>query len=542
MKLKSQVARAPVYLWLVSLIPILHLYNANFGLVRDNEVAQTAIGMLAATTLGYLLAKPLTPNPHKRAFYLSLASLAFSTSGHLYSLFVMPQSLFIWTIASACAATAIAIACARFIPQQNYAHLTTPFNLIATALLALQIISLLAASLAAQRFADANSPGNQTWQEQASSEKALDSPQRPDIYYIIPDGYPSDARLLYEIDYDNSQFTNALQERGFVIAPHAQSNYAYTVLSLPSILNMQFFNENPTQFSDRDYLQLSTANNAVARRLKQLGYTYVQLLSGYLYISPNADIVLDYTPAGPIDIAVANGSLPTQDLVEHDLTKGAAPKNLHIRQPFAQLFLDSTALRIVRSQLEKLSPQASSTPYKRKTAERFLATIDSINAIVKMPEATFTIMHLLEPYSNVTFNANGDIIPNNTKPSRDQYIAELPFVNSQFLRLIDTIINGSQHQPIIIFQADHGSGASLKRFGNGEDGGVAYDAYASYYLPDAQTLDLPSPFTLVNSFPLLLNHLFGLDLALQDDRLIHVDDRHAPFEQQVDVTEAFLHK
>ncbi len=541
MKPLSHLWRLPVYLWITGVYPILHLYAENFGLVRDNEVAQTIAAMLIGTTLVYLMTRPLARNPHKRAFYLAIASLTFSTSGHLYSMFVMPNSLLVWDIASAIVVVAISIAAARFIPQRSYKHFTTPFNLIAGTLLTMQIITLVAAWASAQHYADANSANSQAWEVRPSAQKVMDSPDFPDIYYIIPDGYPSDARLQSEIGYDNSEFTTALQERGFVIAPHAQSNYPLTVLSLASILNMKYFSENPTQFSDLDYLQLSTANNAVARRLKLLGYSYAQLLSGYMYISPNADIVLDYTPAGPIDISIANGELPTQDLADHDLTKGAAPKNLHIRQPFVQLYLDSTVLRIVRSQLDKLSTQASSTPYKRKSAERFLATIDSIDTIVKMPEATFTIMHLLEPYSSVTFNANGDIIPLNNLPNRDQFIAELPFVNSQFLRLIDTILSESQNKPIIIFQADHGSGAAIKRFRDGDDDGIAFDTYASYYLPDSHAVDIPSPFTLVNSFPLLLNHIFGMELALQEDRLFHVEHGRAYFEQ-VDVTADFLQK
>ena len=538
MKQLSQLARSPFYLWIVGVYPILHLYVTNFGLVDSQQVVPTIAAMLIATTAAFLAANHFTRDRHKNAFFLAIASLYFSTSGHLYSLFVMPSSLLVWNIVSAIVVIAIAFACLRLIPRRAYARFTSTFNLVAVALLMMQLFSLLSVHLDAQGYADVNSVYNQAWQEKPAVEKVMDSPERPDIYYIIPDAYPSDARLLSEIDYDNSDFTQALQERGFVIAPHARSNYTFTVLSLPSILNMRYFEDNPSQFSNLDYLQLSTANNEVAHRLQQLGYTHVQLLSGFLYISPNADIVRDYSPAGTVDLSAADSSLPAQDLAEHDQEKGAAPKNLHIRQQFAPLYLYTTALRIVRSQLEDLFPQASTTPYKRKTAERFLATIDSIDRIVAMPEATFTIMHLLEPYSYVTFNENGDIITNNTSPTQDEYLAELPFVNSQFLRLIDKILEGSQNPPVIIFQADHGCHCLRSFSGRADDNTILYDAYASYYLPRSEEFTLPSSFTLVNSFPWVLNHVFGIDLELQENRIFHVEEGYVLFGQREITAEA----
>ena len=82
------------------------------------------------------------------------------------------------------------------------------------------------------------------------SPKAYDSETLPDIYYIIPAGYPSDAWLRDEMGFDNSEFTNALEKRGFVIADHAQSNYAFTVFSLASTLNYRYFKDNPTPLGD----------------------------------------------------------------------------------------------------------------------------------------------------------------------------------------------------------------------------------------------------------------------------------------------------
>ena len=81
------------------------------------------------------------------------------------------------------------------------------------------------------------------------------------------------------------------------MARHAQSNYGVTLHSLATILNMTYFNSNPSPFSDLDYLRMSIADSVVARHFKQLGYTYINLLSGYLFPSPIADINRDFTLA-----------------------------------------------------------------------------------------------------------------------------------------------------------------------------------------------------------------------------------------------------
>ena len=60
----------------------------------------------------------------------------------------------------------------------------------------------------------------------------------PDIYYIIFDGYPNEHTLKELFDYDNSSFLNFLKKRGFYVASKSHSNYALTVPSISSSLNM----------------------------------------------------------------------------------------------------------------------------------------------------------------------------------------------------------------------------------------------------------------------------------------------------------------
>jgi hypothetical protein len=68
----------------------------------------------------------------------------------------------------------------------------------------------------------------------------LNPPEKPDIYYIILDGYARADVLSNLYGYDNSDFIKPLEQRGFNMASQSRSNYPRTLLSLASSLNMKY--------------------------------------------------------------------------------------------------------------------------------------------------------------------------------------------------------------------------------------------------------------------------------------------------------------
>ena len=340
------------------------------------------------------------------------------------------------------------------------------------------------------------------------------------LLHHVPDGYPSDSWLKSTENYDNSDFTKALEDRGFIVVGHAQSNYANTNMSLPSILNMQYYQSNPSLYSDRDYLRLEAANSKVAGLLTEQGYTYIQLLSGSFIPSLMADIIRDFTPQGTIDIKV---DIPT---ISEALFAGALPLVADLaliersyKRSFFEAYMDTTLLRLARSRLGQLLPGAQNVPYHTSAPERFFETIDEVVKISAMPEATFTIIHLLKPHWPVVLNEGGEPIPWIHRPTPEEFFAELRFVNSRFLYLIDSILARSKNPPIIIFQADHGS---ILGHGPGAGRLTLFDIYAAYFLPPPLSADFPKPYTTVNTFRLILNSVFGSEYELQTDKLFDI--------------------
>ena len=74
------------------------------------------------------------------------------------------------------------------------------------------------------------------------------------------------------MNYDNSEFSKALEDRGFTVVGHAQANYGATLLSLASIFNMQYYSSNPSTIGDLEYLRSSISNSEIARELQRHGY------------------------------------------------------------------------------------------------------------------------------------------------------------------------------------------------------------------------------------------------------------------------------
>ena len=54
----------------------------------------------------------------------------------------------------------------------------------------------------------------------------------PDIYFIVPDGYPSDAWLQSKMNFDNSAFTEALQGARFRRRPSRAEQLRRYVISI----------------------------------------------------------------------------------------------------------------------------------------------------------------------------------------------------------------------------------------------------------------------------------------------------------------------
>ena len=532
------ILRKPFYPWLLGIYPILHLYTENLGLVIDSEVAPSVLLVQVGTGIVFIICKRLIQDLHLAAMFTSLCVIVYSLSGHVYELVFMPRSLGVWTLALLLGLAVTGIWLRKTGPRKVLAQATPSFNLIMLALVAFQAIRLAIGFVDMSKYVDVYADYSALVANRPLTPKVKDSREKPDIYFIIPDGYPSDAWLKATANYDNAEFTQALEDRGFVVVDHAQSNYPITLLSLASTLNMRYYSSNPSPYSDEMYLKSESATSAVSNHLGDLGYTYIQLLTSTLLPSPTADVIKYFTLQGVLDIEVDDFAAHIGELLDGKTNDGATVSMTRvIKHSFFAAYIDTTLFRLARSRLLPAIHREQPISYSDKSPEKFLEQIEEAIRISQMPEATFAIIHLWKPHQPVVFNEKGEHISWIPWPTNEEFGAQMNYINSRLLYLIDSILANSENPPVILFQADHSSilgNAPLDhRF-------TYFDVYAAYYLPSPREVDFPNPFTTVNAFTLILNEVFKAEFALQDNRLFELTQRYkAPF-AQVDVTDEFL--
>ena len=339
----------------------------------------------------------------------------------------------------------------------------------------------------------------------------------PDIYYIILDGYGREDMLQTVLDYDNTSFIDALEQRGFFIAVESKSNYPRTLLSLSSSLNMQYLDTMSPVMGDSslrwpvtDTIQHSEVRNI----LENIEYKTIFFASGW-----------DYT-----------------DIRDGDFYEAPYPIML---KNFENPFLNFTNLSILRY-TNRLGIAYPSYDTHRQIISYAFSKLPEVAVI---PGPKFVFAHIIAPHPPYVFSRSGDPVnpdypytlndpPKNSGgilASRNNYIDQLIFVNKEILRTIDGILENSKDPPVIILQGDHGSGIFVD-YGSIENS-CLYERYSilnAYYLPGVDKTSIPEDLSPVNSFRYIFNEYFKTEIELLPNRQYFSTSKN--FYQFTDIT------
>lgn len=325
----------------------------------------------------------------------------------------------------------------------------------------------------------------------------LEDQQKPDIYYIILDAYGGESMLRELHGFDNSSFTSALRERGFIVSPTSESNYLRTIHSLSSSLNMQYLDHVPEVMGDSGLwwpLKETFANNETRKFLESQGYKTVIVTSGWDFTTiTDAD---EYRQPYPIFI-----------------------------NKFEEFFIQHTNLSAF-SFLEDLGVSFPSYDTHRYLV---LYAFEQLQRVPELDSPKFTFVHILSPHPPFVFDADGDPIDPDypftiadnryliTPPSKYQegYLKQLSFINNQVLEVVDAILEKSARPPIIIIQGDHGPGIFIDSQSLSPP--CFHERYSilnAYYLPGIDPTAVPQDITPVNTFRMIFNYYFAANLEL----------------------------
>jgi len=497
------ILSAPWYPWPVAATPILHFLASNHQVFAAVEALVPLVVSLLVVTASVVILRVVLGDWHRAAAAVTAITIVVFAYGHIdHALnrrfeeplyFSAATVLLVVTLAAALYTnTALLARCTRF------------FNLVAVILLALATTGLIAvtvtnqsgnsssASMAVDDFAASILAGAATAQDN----------HRPDIYYIIFDEY---ARADALVDFDNTDFLNALRERGFYIAEQATSNYTTTRQSIPSLLNMSYLADLAAQTpSGSPNLYSLFRSNRVGAILNKLGYTYVHLASGFSYTdnSTIADIIVRFTPSGVrTDSDIANNS-------------PAFTIETLVTGPFTRELVQTTALRPLIGHL--LLPRGNAI-YPWWHPHRILQMLDFLTNPIDIDDPKFVFAHIGNPHYPPVFDQHGNAVPGTSvydafnddhDPSvPSAYIGQLIYLNSRILEMVDGILQTDGKDSIIIITSDHG----LKK------DGYRHRILAAFHLPEEGGRELYPSISSVNHFRYVLDYYFGLSLGLLDD-------------------------
>ena len=304
---------------------------------------------------------------------------------------------------------------------------------------------------------------------------------KPDIYYIILDGYMRKDVMNEFWRFDNSEFIKSLENRGFYVAPKSRSNYQTTWLSLASSLNMEYLPENlsidTTQSINNIPFIEAIAQNRVAKFLKSIGYQYIHL-------PHNAALTKKNNQA---DITITNKKYMS---------------------PFSQHILNKTFLKTFK--LLSLNE----IQIKRR---EILHGFKKLEDIPHNEEPTFTYAHFLIPHGPHAFNSKGEFPAKNISES-EKYFEEILFANKKINHLVDYLQQNSKTPPIIIIQGDHGFLAPETYRPDANGIKQRYSNLSAYYLPNKKNEKLYETITPVNSFRLIFDSYFQTKFGMLKDK------------------------
>ncbi len=497
---------------LIGIFPILTLYSYNIDQVLINYIIMPIAIGLGASVLIWGLSGLIMKSIRQGAVWTSLFLIIFFSFGHIPSI---NQYLLI--------AISLGLIIGSFIfiyrsdsQLQKVNQFLNVFSLVLVLVTLFQIIPY--------EYARARGRTRlQTEQIPASEKKANDF---PDIYYFIFDRYANQPVLEKYFNFDNSDFIEYLEEKGFFTANQSYANYPKTFNSLASSLNFKYLNylsaEVGEETSDRAPFYELMDNNQVISFLKEHGYTIHHFGDWWqpTRTNPNADYNYNYF--------ILKLNEFTQQLIRTTL---AGPVYNH--------FFLSGELKTGNGQ--RIVPDREFAYYssKKEVIERNNYRMKQIKKAAGMAGPKFVFAHILLPHDPFVFDSECQPTDEEKqeKMTRDEkYINQLICVNQLIKEKVDYILAVSADEPIIIIQADEGPfpepiWSGEKEYGelNADEIEIKFGILNALYLPEFEKDILYPTLSPVNTFRIVFNHYFGTELELLEDRNFNIYSEKLPY-------------
>ena len=329
-------------------------------------------------------------------------------------------------------------------------------------------------------------PGGPPPQGSGTPETVQFGDSRPNVYYFLFDEYGGYDNLSHYYDFDNSDFLNALSDRGFSLSYHSRNTEAVaTDTIVPNLLNLDYV----VRVEESGHQKAEWRRNCrIYPMFKDNGYQ-VNLINHVDYL-------------GTAGCRVLTSHQTRRTISEYLMRNSLYNKFPKLRDMLENFFVFDYG-RNYRAGLDN-AREAGLSCWQETGAG-----------------PTLTIGYIQCPHSPTMVGRHGESLSYAYGWNwRDHslYLNQLEFINDYILELVDTL---QAHDPeaLIILQSDHGNryAIHMMQLGEWED----YDPYEEnpymqnvlncvYY--QGQTFDIEGE-TGINTLRKVFSEVLGADLA-----------------------------
>ncbi len=495
----------PFYPIFFCVYPILYLAARNVKIIALADPVRPLLIALGVTALLLLTFRLILKEWDRPAQLTSLMLVLFFSFGHVAGTFPsIPPGLLVWVWIG------IFLIFYFFILSKGRAARVAPFlNTVGAALVGISLGSFVISALTLHGGVTSNGEYLAQMRGEAQAEASGSLSPGPDIYYIILDSYERADGLEKYYGFDNSDFIQALKDRGFYVAEQSRANYLTTAYALPTALNMVYLNQLPRDIFVRVTSGLQV--NHVVDFLHKRGYQTVHFESGFPMVDRAA-----------YDIWVS----PTGERLQ--------PRNAPINQFELLLLHTSPGYLLLDSSSDDPQPLESVSEFLQQDFAARRARLE--HAFTHLPDYAaadgnyFLFAHMVAPHNPYIYGPNGEhvdydgnsfLLGDKTDSRRNirLYNDQLQYVNRRVLALVDRILAELAEPPVIILQADHGHDTFFEWDAVTPEGIDLRSAILNAaYFPDGDYSALYPSISPVNTFRVVFNHYFDTRYPLLPDR------------------------
>jgi len=479
---------------LLSVFPIIHLYSINFIEVKISDVILPLFISILATSIFLIITKLVLKDWVKSGFIISWLLILTFSYGHFYGWLnaesleeiarhsiLLPLFFLLFIIGTILVVKT----------KKNLDKLKTIINVIALTMIVITLPNFVYGSFSATETYEEKPIEILQINYELEKIKVLDSIEKPDIYYILLDGYGGTKRMKQDLNFDNYEFLSELTGRGFFAPDQSYSNYPITGWQMASIFSMNYVPMKEKEQSDMEYQSMISDilyQNEVMRNLHELNYKIFQY-------QPNGFVTQSY-------------AFVDQEFCNNEVSKISK---------FGKMLLRTSIFNYFNYLME--------IDNKRNSILCGFLEISSLKENDNKP--IFVYLHLALPHQPYVFDSEGNHvlggktqIEENSFVDKELYVGSIEFSNKKTLEIIDKILKNNKNS-IIIIQSDHGYDFGIN-FQNPSEKHLKqrFSNINAIYLPNKENIFYEG-VTPVNTFRIIFNEYFHMPYDILEDKMYY---------------------